>query len=280
MGFSVFYSWQADAPDRCNRKFIRDALEAAVGEITQEASVIDSPRVESGMEGVAGTPEVASMMFKKIDACDLFLADVTMVGRIDPIQPEKETKLIPNANVSTEMGYAAARLGWERVICVMNEHYGSRFELPFDVRNRRFPIDYTLNPETMEDQAKSKKDLTKWIKKAIETAVLAEHEGVNDALRRLEVNCLIVCSFYQNAPYFRDLGHDTTIREALAHVLDVPGFRSAILRMLDLDLLTTDVQEPYYAYHWTHRGKLLLQELRKRKQLQDVPCAVSPKAGG
>ncbi len=82
--FSVFYSWQADAPDSYSRKFIRDAPEAAVGEIVREASVLDSPRVESGLEGVVGTPEVASIMFKKTEACDLFRADVTLVGRIDP----------------------------------------------------------------------------------------------------------------------------------------------------------------------------------------------------
>jgi hypothetical protein len=122
MEFSVFYSWQADAPDRCNRAFIRGALEAAVAEITKQASVIDSPRVDTGMEEVAGSPEVASIMFKKIDACDLFLADVTLIGKISPLQPQKEAKLVPNPNVSIEMDDAAARLGWERVICVMNEH--------------------------------------------------------------------------------------------------------------------------------------------------------------
>jgi hypothetical protein len=58
MGISVFYSWQSDAPDKCNRRFIRDALDAAVAEIGKGAEVLDAPRVEFGMEGVPGTHSV------------------------------------------------------------------------------------------------------------------------------------------------------------------------------------------------------------------------------
>jgi len=274
MGFSIFYSWQTDAPDKCNRRFIREALDAAVAGVIQDASVIDSPRVDSGMEGEAGSPEVASVMFRKIDECDLFLGDVTLVGNIAPLQAGKEAKPTANPNVSMEMGYAAARLGWGRVICVMNEFYGKAAELPFDMRNRRFPIDYAMDPGAMENQEVVKKDLTKWIRKAIEATVTNEHEGVNDALRRLDINCLNLCSVYRRAPFFRDLGQDQVNREALRDVLDVQGFRSAIIRLLDLRLITTDVQETRYAYHWSHRGNLLLKELQKRQQLQAVPDAV------
>jgi hypothetical protein len=67
MEYPVFYSWQNDQPKACNRTFIREALDAAVNNVVAEGQVEDSPRVDSGMEGVAGSPEVASVMFDKID---------------------------------------------------------------------------------------------------------------------------------------------------------------------------------------------------------------------
>jgi hypothetical protein len=49
------------------------------------------------------------------------------------------------------MGYAAADLGWERVICVLNEYYGKAEEQPIDTRNRRFPINYLLPPSRVNE---------------------------------------------------------------------------------------------------------------------------------
>src|SRR3954462_960233 len=144
MEYTIFYSWQTDSPERSNRAFIRDCLKDAAAAISANAKIEPSPRVDSGMEGVCGTPEVASVMFQKIDKCAVFVGDMTLVGAIEPSKHGKERKRVPNPNVLLEMGYAASRIGWQRVICVINEHFGKRAELPFDVRNRRFPIDYTV----------------------------------------------------------------------------------------------------------------------------------------
>jgi len=62
MEYPVFYSWQNDLPKKCNRTFIREALDEAVRNVKAEDKVEDSPRVDSGMEGIAGSPEVASIM--------------------------------------------------------------------------------------------------------------------------------------------------------------------------------------------------------------------------
>ena len=63
---TIFYSWQSDSPGHCNRNFIRKALDEAVALILPTGTVNDSPRVDSGMERIAGSPEVASVMFDKI----------------------------------------------------------------------------------------------------------------------------------------------------------------------------------------------------------------------
>ena len=73
MTYTIFYSWQSDSPAHCNRTFIRHAIDAAVAAINDGATVVDSPRVDSGMEGIAGTPEVASVMFEKIKKSAIFI---------------------------------------------------------------------------------------------------------------------------------------------------------------------------------------------------------------
>jgi hypothetical protein len=62
VGYTVFYSWQSDTPANANRSLIRDALDAAVATLD---AVQEAPRVDTGMEGVAGSPEVATVMFEK-----------------------------------------------------------------------------------------------------------------------------------------------------------------------------------------------------------------------
>ncbi|MGB2821100.1 MAG: hypothetical protein WBF17_08970, partial [Phycisphaerae bacterium] len=85
MTCAIFYSWQSDTPASCNRTFIRSAIDVAIAGLPQTAEVAESPRVESGMEGVAGTPEVATVMFDKIRRSAVFIGDVTLVGSVsDP----------------------------------------------------------------------------------------------------------------------------------------------------------------------------------------------------
>lgn len=214
------------------------------------------------------------MMFEKIDRSDMFLADVTLVGKIKPLKEGGKRKRTPNPNVMTEMGYAAARMGWERVICVMNEYYGCREDLPFDIESKRHPIDFTLDPATMAEHKGIKKELTKWIRTAIETCTAAHHEGVKEAISRLDILCLLVCSVYRRVPYFRDLGQDEQNRVALVNVIDLEGFRAAVMRLLDLRLLFTETHSGLYSYKWSHRGKLLLDELARLNQLQPVQEAI------
>jgi hypothetical protein len=234
MEYLIFYSWQSDSPRECNWQFIREALDEAVRELTQRAEVQESPRVESGMEGISGTPEVATVMLARIRNSAIFVGDMTLVGTIDKVGAT-ETKRVPNPNVLLEMGYAAALMGWHRVICVMNEHFGLRASLPFDVRNRRYPINYSLVPgSSKEEKAKVRKDLSRWIGKAIQTVLDNEYEAVNQASRRLDVNCLNLMLTYRDHNCFCE--PDSASR-AFGGMLDTDRFSSAVSRLLDLGLI-------------------------------------------
>src|SRR5260370_37228376 len=114
MEYTIFYSWQSDSDRSINRDFIRAALEEAAAAIRQGAQVEDFPRIDSGLENESGSPEIATVMFKKIRDSAIFVSDVTLVGTI-PARGRGAAKRVPNPNVSLEMGYAAGRIGYERI---------------------------------------------------------------------------------------------------------------------------------------------------------------------
>ena len=216
------------------------------------------------MEGVAGSPEVASIMFEKINEPSIFLGDATLVGTIQGLnlKPTDPPKRTTNPNVAIEMGLAAGLLGWERIICVMNEHYGTRADLPFDVRNRRFPIDFTLSPEDYDDQTKRNnvgEELKKWIKKSIVKVEAHDLRKVDAAIKRLDLCCLNLMSIHSQNNYFSvpDLN--------VMPFTDQEKFNSAAIRLLELDLLRAEIDgNGTYAHHWTYLGKKVLKRITNK----------------
>lgn len=268
--FSIFYSWQTDAPAQCNKKLIREALDAA---IANPEWLTEARRLDSGMEGTAGSPEVATIMFEKIRASSIFVGDVTLVGRIETTENGKPiVKKAPNPNVSVEMGYAAATLGWDRIICVMNEAacFGTRFEQPFDVRNRRFPLDYKLTPEDAKNEkiyAAKLQDLTHWMTAALVTVEQNELRKVEAVRRSLDIKCLNLLGLV--GPKFNSFPDPTPAAIAEhTELARIPPdqFNAAVVRLLELGVLYTNFgnSRTDYAYHWTYLGAKLLFDMKLR----------------
>lgn len=242
-----------DAPKEINRTFIREALDRAAAEIGSDSKVTDSPRIDSGMEHVAGTPEVATVMFDKIRESAIFVGDVSLVGEI---KGESGKKRSPNPNVSLEMGYAAGVIGWSRVICVMNEVFGKRTEAPFDVRNRRFPIDYTLKP-SLEGAEETQESLMQTLKTAIQTISESELRKADEAIKSLDQSCLHLMSIFRDNEFSEEFIQSQFPKE----VIEV--FLRAIPRLLDLRLIWTNVapEAGKYSYRWTYTGTLAVRKL-------------------
>lgn len=130
---TIFYSWQSDLPNNKTRGFIESCIESAVKSLRNTVMV----KAERDTDGVSGTPDIVQTIFSRIDNCDLFIADVSIVGMYNPeIKPER-IKLVPNPNVMLELGYAAGVLGWENVLCFRNTDFGGKGEFPFDLEHRR-----------------------------------------------------------------------------------------------------------------------------------------------
>jgi hypothetical protein len=158
----VFYSWQSDLPNPANRGLIQSALEAAAEKITADDSIAVEPVIDRDTQGVPGSPDIASTIFAKISAADLFVGDVSIVAG----QPGH--RRAPNPNVLIELGYALKALGSERVILVFNKFYGDLNELPFDLRTRRILV-YEM-PEVAE-RAPERKRLAEQFEAALRAAM-------------------------------------------------------------------------------------------------------------
>lgn len=133
MQISIFYSWQSKAT-KTNKDFIQSSAQLALNRMSIEGKI--QPVIDRDTLNIPGSPNIAETIFEKIANCDIFLCDISIINDGDSMRP------MPNPNVLIELGYAVAKLGWERVICVMNEAFGGPSKLPFDLQHRRWPIRY------------------------------------------------------------------------------------------------------------------------------------------
>lgn len=184
--FTLFYAWQSDTDSKSNHYFIRDVLKKALKKLGKE-NLVEAPRLDHDTQGVPGTPDIANTIFEKIRSASMIVADLTFIDEV----AEESEKRIPNPNVLIELGYALSELGWERIICVMNSHFGNAKDLPFDLQNRRWPITYHLSPEAMpEDRAKQKEELSKRLFDAVKIIAkltpTAQKQDLSERVHMLE----------------------------------------------------------------------------------------------
>ena len=167
----VFYSWQSDLPNATNRGLIHRALEQAASAISGDDSIDVEPVVDRDTAGIAGSPDIAGTILDKIVEADVLVPDVSL------ITPEGSERRCPNPNVLVELGFAVSRLGWPRIIMVMNTAFGPPSDLPFDLRGRRV-LAYKLPPGV-----KSKMDQRKLLTKKLSEALYAVFANPNATAR-------------------------------------------------------------------------------------------------
>ncbi len=159
----VFYSWQSDLPNATNRGLVQAALELAAEATAGDDTVAVEPVIDRGTEGVAGSPDIASTIFAKIDAADVVVADVSIVSESTA---KRET---PNPNVMIEVGYALKALNFERVILVFNGAFGKIENLPFDLRMRRLVVYNAAADE--KDRSTPRKELAGKLEAALRSTL-------------------------------------------------------------------------------------------------------------
>ncbi len=150
----IFWSWQSDTPRRIGHYLVRDTLREAIEHLKADHELLEPAereataglKLDSDRQGVPGSPDLAATIFEKIERADVFVADVTLVG-----QTSDGKKLI-NSNVAIEYGHAHHALTFKRVLMVQNRHYGDGGELPFDLRQKSWPLHFDLAPDSTKPQ--------------------------------------------------------------------------------------------------------------------------------
>jgi hypothetical protein len=159
MNFKIFYSWQSDLPSSENRSAIEKALEAAIKGLNKEHIELEIV-VDRDTKNTSGTPDIIATIFDKISTSQIFVGDISIIN-----SESNEKRKCPNPNVLLELGFAAGKLKWDKIICVFNKAYGEPEDLPFDLRFRR-PLMY--------DSKNEKKDISNLsgvLKKAISSII-------------------------------------------------------------------------------------------------------------
>lgn len=139
----IFYSWQSDLPNKFNRGFIASVLEKVSKEINKSDQIGIQAIIDRDTKDTSGAPNIVNTIFSKIDECDIFIADISIIN----LHEENTSRRVPNPNVLVELGYAAAKLGWDNVILLYNLDYGRIEDIPFDLSQRR-PIFYKLSVDS------------------------------------------------------------------------------------------------------------------------------------
>lgn len=161
---TIFYSWQTDLPNSTTRGLIESSINAAVKALKDTVTV----EADRDTKGVYGSPDIVQTILSKIDTCDIFVADVSPVATYHPMNNDgkfsERLKMAPNPNVLLELGYASHVIGWENVICIMNEDYLDGAEIPFDIAHHR------LTRYSLKDREKA--DVRRELRGIISEAVM------------------------------------------------------------------------------------------------------------
>ncbi|MCZ7888919.1 hypothetical protein [Agrobacterium salinitolerans] len=180
----VFWSWQADTPGDSGRHFIRKALDAAVEKLKQGNEIAEADRdalhLDHDRKGLSGSPDLAPAILAKIRASQVFIADVTSIGIVDAGGGKKK---VINSNVAIELGFAAGTIGDDKILMVQNTFYGGREDLPFDLRGKAGPLQFSLAPDA---DANEKARVSKALAAAI-TQALVSYLAVGPVSKQLVV---------------------------------------------------------------------------------------------
>lgn len=131
--YKLFFSWQSE--DKKSRKTLDVALQNAVDALGDRGIRLE---IDHSTLGESGMPSIDQTILRKIDACDIFLADVTPVATYQKSSGNgmQVSKDVPNPNVLLELGYAMSALGVGYVVIVAHQGKWLPENMPFDINHR------------------------------------------------------------------------------------------------------------------------------------------------
>jgi hypothetical protein len=133
---TIFYAWQSDLPEQFNHHAIRQALNRAAAQLAEEASATGQTLtviIDDATRAMVGSGHIPTSIIQKIRSADFFVGDISALNANETTQ-----RKTPNPNVVYELGYAAAEVGWERILMLINTALGGTADdMPFDFDRHR-----------------------------------------------------------------------------------------------------------------------------------------------
>lgn len=247
----IFFAWQLDTPSELNKKFIWDALEQATAGSTIAAVPELSPRPEMDTQGIPGSPNIVQTIFERIRNCSVFIADLSFVATTD------QDKKIPNPNVLIELGFAARSIGWDRTILVLNTAHGQAKDLPFDILQHRWPIQYRLTPKSTVSSQKCEK-LSNELVVAIDNCEKYSLSRATEMVEALDTATFKFVAENENNKSIEMPLPGKTARQILGGL----DYLLASRRLMELGALRV-TDQPYVGYAWTYDGSRMIDEINK-----------------
>lgn len=142
---TIFFSWQSDLDSKKNKNFIENCIKKAISEFNKENNHLADFIIDKDTSGEPGNPDIIRTILNKIDNSRMFICDLSIINS------GCECRKTPNPNVIFELGYAIKSLGWEKIICIFNQEFGSVEEFPFDIKHRRL-LGYNLSSKDKQEK--------------------------------------------------------------------------------------------------------------------------------
>ena len=251
MSNSVFFAWQLDTPSEQNKSFIWNAVLEATARSAIDALPELSPRPESDAQGISGSPNIIQTIFRRISECSVFICDLSFVATTT------SGKKIPNPNVLIELGFAAKAIGWERTILVLNNAFGESKELPFDILQHRWPIEYRITEKTKVGDKRFEK-LTDAVSEAI-----ADCQGYSLSRAIEMAKCLDTATLDWIAQNEKSQFIEMPLpAKTMGQLLAGLDHTLAARRLLEMGALRV-TDRPYIGYAWTYDGRRMIDEVNK-----------------
>ena len=216
---TVFYSWQSDLPNKTNRGLIEAALSRALKELHEAGEFETEHIIDRDTKGAPGSPDIAAIIFKKIEDSSVFVADVSI------IVTSPSGRSCPNPNVLIELGYALSSLGPDNLILVCNTAFGNLEDLPFDLRGKRISA-YRLASD--EEPAAARQRLTQLFHDAL--SEIARHKRRSATFKRNTEFATTLVSALVRAQLFGNEIKARRVNPWLDQISDVFGNISLWLR--------------------------------------------------
>lgn len=195
MKLKVFFSWQTETNPQGfnNKQFLINCINSALKQIENKGDLEGITfEFHEGLRGISGNASVAAEMFRLIDESDIFIGDMTVAQhlneRAEALKENHELfmRYAPNCNVYGEYNRALGKhdLFWKQIVLLMNEANKSVYDdpdvIPFDTRDRRWPIYFTLKDDNEESKRHAKDELLKTLPDAIRLCALEARKYISN----------------------------------------------------------------------------------------------------